>query len=501
MTTTSSKAADVALRIGRWVLFTAVLAIVLRPVLTISLSYDDFFNPVRLRALMGANPVHVVGQTVHDLNDNGHFNYVGQSLGALAFVLWDQLMAMGVRYTTTYSLVKLVVFVAAITASAQLLRALLALVGRTWSPWRARLIVGVALVATMQLHVPWSFDPVGSFPFFGYLAVAVGFAATTLAVRILAGTSSLHPAWGAAALCLAILYYEINVAMVVALVPVGLVLLRHLDGAASRRALVRLAAVLMVPPTVMTVVLGLWARAANKGYEGTEAGLGAGGLGNVVRTLGSSLPAASWSTARDWLGSPLQLTVWASVGAVIVGGVLLVLVARPRPDERAVPFADAALLASSMVLVWLVSSLVQGVTEKVNGQSVGFGIVYMYYAYGSLALPMAAMLLAQAWRPGAWWRRWGLAVASSAAIVFVFVQLTTNDNAQRRFDAINPGLDRVLDAYADQPPDAERCAALAAFKASEWAGLYPSFPHDLDANYREHHGVAFCSEPGATNPP
>jgi len=60
----------------------------------------------------------------------------------------------------------------------------------------------------------------------------------------------------------------------------------------------------------MTVVLALWARHANEGYEGTQTGLSSGGLGNLGRSFVSSFPMSSWPQARDFLDTSPPLTVW-----------------------------------------------------------------------------------------------------------------------------------------------------------------------------------------------
>ena len=492
-------------RAGRWVLFTAALWWVLRPSLAVSITYDDFFNPVRVRELYGANPFSIVSGAIRDLNANGHFNYIGTSLGGLYYVAWDQLAAAGIRLTTSYALTKLVAFIVAIVAAARLLRVLLELLGRSWSVWRARITVAVLLIATMQLHVAWSFDPVASFPLWGYLSVGVGFGAMIVAIPALAGTSNRSPWWATLALCLSIQYYEINVAVVAALVPVGVLLLRRSTGE-GRRDILRRAKVLLVPPAAMTVVLALWARHANEGYEGTQTGLSSGGLGNLGRSFVSSFPMSSWPQARDFLDTSPPLTVWLVIAAVIVGTTTLVLAGRPSEPQPPVAWIDAALVAASMLTVWLAATLIQGATVKVNVQSWGLGNVYMYYAYGSLALPLAAVLLLQAWPGAAWWRqwwqRWLRPAALAGTIVFAFVQLSLNDGVQRHFDARYPAFDTVLDAYADQPPEPERCAALAEWKAMrDWSIYYPSFPRSLDVVYHEHHGVPFCSEPGTQDAP
>ena len=67
---------------------------------------------------------------------------------------------------------------------------------------------------------------------------------------------------------------------------------------------------------------------------------------------------------------------------------------------------------------------------------------------------------------------------------------------QRQFDARNPGLTAVYDAYAAQPAADQRCAALALFEQDQpWATLFNGFTRSIEVTYRAHHGVDFCPTP------
>jgi hypothetical protein len=476
-----------------WAVFAVGLWLVLRPVLTVTIVWDDFYNPIRLRELYGSSPGKIVVETVREANRNGHFNYVGQSLGALLYVLWDAMMSLGIRYSLIYAATKLVVMVLAIAAAGGLLRTLCGLLSWTLSPWRSRLILAAALVATMQLHTTWSFDPVGNFPLWGYLSAAIGIAAADLAIRVLIGTSTRSPWLVALGLCLAILYYEINVAMVFVAIPVVLVLHRRArsDDAATR-TLWRRAAQMLIAPTVMTFVLALWARHANAGYEGTQTGLGSSGVKGLVKVIGGSLPGVSWQRARHEYGGPFVIVVWATLGTIVVGAVVLGLCARtPRPPARP-PWIETVLVVGAPLLLWLVPSVVQGATVKVGAQTTEFSDVYMYYAYGSIGLPLAAIVVFQQCR-GKRWSRLVRPLVLTGAIVFAFIQLTINEDLQRQFDSHNPGVSAVYDAYADQPSAEQRCATLALFEQDQpWATYYNGFTRSVQVTYRAHHGVDFC---------
>ena len=69
---------------------------------------------------------------------------------------------VGVRYSTIYAVTKLVVLLATALSASAFTRTGLAVTGRMASAWRCRIVVTALLFGTLQLHNPWSNDPVGA---------------------------------------------------------------------------------------------------------------------------------------------------------------------------------------------------------------------------------------------------------------------------------------------------------------------------------------------------
>ena len=169
--------------VGRWVVFGVLSWIVLRPALLITISLDDFINPFYVFDKYGSNPARVAWRAARDVFRNGHFNVIGNVVGAWVFAAWNHLISWGVRYSLIYATTKFVVLVGCTLAAARLLRTLSELVAQPLGVWRARVIVAGVLLTTLQIHVPWGLDPVASFPLYGYLPAALGMLALDLAVR------------------------------------------------------------------------------------------------------------------------------------------------------------------------------------------------------------------------------------------------------------------------------------------------------------------------------
>jgi len=516
----------------RWSAFLLVSWIVLRPALTITISGDDFLNPFFVFDDYGPSPFGMFRSVSRDLTRAGHFNYVGQNVGAIVYVAWAYLIGWGVRYSLIYATTKFVVLVLTAVVAARLCRTLVALLGRETSVWWSRVLVAAALFLTLQIHVPWSSDPVTSFPLSGYLAAAIGIAALDAAIRTLGRVDRRSLVVAAIGLMLAILYYEINVVMVVALVPVlGLLLLRgHADttpARPARRALLVRAVLLVGPATVMTMVLQRIAATSNRGYTGTDVAVGNGTLGVLVRATLGSLPVSAWRVAHDYLGRPFRSSLGSAVTVVVVVavGVTLSLVARSRSGRSFVavrvpdadlepagttpspapspapsatgPWRTVAIVVAVPLIVWLGATAVQATTAKVRAETLRIGYVYNYYAYGSVAVVLLGLVVAFALvphLPARVRRAWPIALV--VALLFASVQTVINGDVQREFDARLPQNGAVLAAIADQPDEATRCATLAAWSGLPfWLDYYRAdFIDGVDATYRYFHHEPFCSQ-------
>ncbi len=168
----------IAYLVGSWAL--------LRPVLLTTVYADDFVNPFSQFPAASLDPAALLEYAWNGTRGAGHINVVGQAVGAFHAAFNVVVMSVfGLRYSTIYAATKLAVYVLTALAASAFLRQVAAAMGRTVSVWRARIMVSVALFGTLQIHIPWSNDPVASYPMSGFATAALGFGLLSLALRAL----------------------------------------------------------------------------------------------------------------------------------------------------------------------------------------------------------------------------------------------------------------------------------------------------------------------------
>lgn len=505
--------------LARWAVLAGLSWLVLRPALLITISLDDFINPFYVYDKYGSNPWRVAWRASRDVFRNGHFNVIGQIFGAWVFAAWNYLISWGVRYSLIYATTKYLVLVGCALAAARLLRTLSALIGRPVGVWRARVVVAAVLLTTLQIHVPWGLDPVASFPLYGYLPAALGVLAVDVAIGALQRDDRRSAVLAAAALCGSILYYEINAAAVAALAPVVVLLwLRARRGGASGRLVLLRGGLIMAVPAAMTLVLTVVAKRTNAGYTGTDLEAGSVTVGLLARTVGGSLPASAWGAAHDWLGGPFGLTAATAMSASVVVGALVWAIWQPawgrrpagsfgdsvgaavvgeRGQRLSLPWTDVALAAACPAMLWLAATLIQTVTAKVNVETVALGYVYTYYAYGSVGVAVAAIVVCRGLPRRDLWRT-ARPLLAAVAVVFVVFQMIVNDTVTRAFDVRVAVNDRLLVAVSERPAAEQRCAVLR-----EWVDGTPFLPEyyhrfmvdGLNETYQGHFDELFCNDP------
>jgi hypothetical protein len=500
----------------RWAGLLLVSWVILRPALIVTISLDDFINPFSLLERYGPSPFEMVPEISRDLTRNGHFNYIGQNVGSAIYVMWAYMISWGVRYSLIYATTKFVVFMVTALVVARLLRTLAALVGRSIPVWNSRALVCVVLFSTLQLHVAWGLDPVGSFPLFGYLPAAVGLLALDYAIRAAQADDRRSLVIAAVWMCLAVQHYELNIVVVAALLPIAIVVWRSRAGSQpsiGRRAYIIRLATIVGPCLLMVAVLSRIAAAANRGYTGTDVTLGDDTAPVFLRALAGSLPASAWLVARDWLAQPVALFSTTVVAFVIVAAVVLAwrhLVEvdavgkrqrRSRPVQPPAPtwFNLVAIIACPAT-VWFGATAVQAVTSKVRAETPRVGYVYTYYAYGSIGVVLIGLLVVLVGFGRATPRSLRLLAGARPLLValalgFVLVQSAINDNVQRTFDQRLAVNNAVLVAFSDEAPEAVRCAALQAWSDLPfWQAYYRSdFIEGLNVSYQHLNGEPFCS--------
>jgi hypothetical protein len=482
-------------QVGQWVVWVAMSWLLLRPALLITVSLDDFINPFFIYDRYGPSLSGPVFSMMADVPRTGHFNYLGMAVGGATYWLWAHLIAMGVRYSLIFAITKFVVFLATALITARLVRRILdAVLGISVSVWTTRFVVAGVLFTSLQIHVPWSLDPVGSFPLSGYAAVAVGLLAVDRVLEALLRPTRANVAIGALMVVLSILYYEINVAVIAASVPLLVIVPRAT--AADRRQACRLILQLFAPAIVITVVLQQHAARINQGYTGTELSRDLGGIRTFVVAMLGSVPGAAWITARDWLGQPVSifLTACLALGALLL--LATTIGSRDhlwRRSERTAILPTVAALACPLLL-WTAATAVQAATVKVSAEAIRVGHVYNYYAYGSVGVAMIVVMATVPLASTRWFIR-ARPIVLSAALLFATVQLTLNDTLAREYNRRFDPSAAVLVAFSEQWDEASRCQALRRWdELPYWQPYYrDALRNGMNALYLDTHDELFCA--------
>jgi hypothetical protein len=493
--------AQIVREVWRWLAYIGLSALFLRPILTTAIFADDFVNPFAQYASVGLSPSETIHFAWTQTNATGHFNYLGQLIGTIytAVLLWIASVP-GIRFSTMYALLKLFSFIGVATMTAALLRETCRYIGREISLWRSQILVTVCLFSTLQIHIAWSNDPVGSYPLAGFVSALVGlagFTATLVAVRYRVAWMP----WLAAAVgAFSVVYYEINAAVVAASV---LLLVLHgvfVEPPSNRWKFARYAAPVAVVPLVLVLLLQRRAAPQSGNYGGTSFVLGKTMVRTYGKNLVSSLPTAAWGLTREYLDNPLQLRVVAVVTFTVVAAVLATLGSKFGLQGSSNSWSGRRVLCVVLPLCayWAGATLIQSSTSKVQVEVTRIGHVYNFYAIGAVVV---ALLMALAVHLAPIERM--KAVLPSIVVVFTMFALTQymiNWNLSSQFNATTVPNQRLLVAYSERWSMDERCEALTTWASGVWPEYYEAgMINGLQAAYQNFHGEPFCD--GFVRPP
>jgi hypothetical protein len=493
-----SLAVSVIRRLVPWAAYVFATWLALRPLLTTAIVADDFLNPFHQYNQTGFHPGGLWRSAWSGAGAAGHFNYVGQIVGTASLSAWMWLISeAGLRFSTVYAATKLIVFVLCAVTAGSFTRLACDLLGRQVSPWRCRIVSSVALFGTLQLHVGWSNDPVGSYPLSGFASATVGFGALCLFLVAMRSASAGMVWASAGALVVALLYYEMNAALVGAAAPV--VVWASLRDRRTRGAwpAVLTYAPVVVMPTLVAVAMQLRASPKSANYEGTAVAVDGKLLETYIQNVLSSLPGSAWAVSRRWLNEPFEIDL-VPLGTFTIIAAFIGVCAWRTPVQPALQPSRLRSVLGVVVLAvplmyWFGATLLQSATAKVQNETHGIGYVYNFYAVGATAiavmLSITFLLVVPVGQLGRV-MRWG---ALLVVLAYVLVQGVVNWNLATRFNEVTVPNQRLLVAYSEQLPVEQRCEALDNWTAGAWPDYYEAGMIDgLDHAYRSFHGEPFC---------
>lgn len=441
----------------------------------------------------------------------GHFNPVGQALGALYhFLAWWVSAALGISPQYYHVATTLILMWAAVTGAAAVLVWGLGRGRGRLSYWPTLGVLCCVTAATLQVHAPWSNDPVVAFAPAGWGSTALGlwFVAWVLRASAPGARGWRAPLVACLLGIFCVWYYEMLTAAIVS----GAVVIVLRAGLAPRGAReLRRCAVLLTTSVLIPCVLFLVGRHLTQGagsYGGTEVAVGPAAVRTWAVGMAGALPGGGWRYISAVAGTPS-----VRLPTVLVAGVVCLLLLgtgflwlRSLRDVRSedvvdVPRRDVRAgitVVSALVTLWAAATATQAVSVQYTAQIQHPGQVYLFYATAVVCVAALLVLGVAALSPR--WRGVLLGVLAPVAGVFVVVQVASNttdvDTLLRVWPHNGPLVALSTDASA---PLAQRCGALERFLDAGWPPAYSRpIARDLNEAYRARYGHPFCAAlPGA----
>jgi hypothetical protein len=485
-----SRFGDVILK---WILFSIGVSVLIRPILTTAIVADDFIGPFSQFHQSGAGLISSL-RFGYNAASYGHFNYVGQIIGALANWIWMQLQGQfGIRYSTIYATSKFLVILFAISQAARLSQRILTTDRSSSAIWKLRIAIALALAATIQLHIVWSNDPVGSYPLSGYLSAAIGMMVLNTAFSFFTEKTVRNFVVLTFILIGAILYYEMNIAL---LASVGILALvfeyRNKSTTGNFIKPLAISSAALVFPTAITFFLQFHNSAESASYAGTAVALNGKSLQVFGNSLVSSLPFSSWHLAFDWL--PNGVTIRAAIFIFPMFGALLfsAIIYRHGSRRRTEEFSNHLLLIAPLLTYWIFATLIQCATVKVQNEATRIGSVYNFYAVGSLVIAVIIGLAGIFF-----FERFTSKVVRILVSIFIVLacigQFAINDTLATRHAGYLVYNRNLLVQFVDGPTTETRCLALEQWLTMGWPGYYLNeMTVGVEAAYKHFNNEIFC---------
>ncbi|WP_024287597.1 hypothetical protein [Cellulomonas sp. KRMCY2] len=435
----------------------------------------------------------------------GHFNPVGQALGAAyhygAFAVSSALGISPQYYDVAVAGLLMWLSVAAAALILTWGLRTVAVPGRT-SYWRMFALVGAIAAATIQNH-PWSNDPVTSFGPAGWGSAAIGLTLVGLALR---ATMPGRRGWTDFVLVgglgvFAVLYYEMLAGMVAG---AGVVYLAAVARAWVRRdrpELIRTFLLGVVGAAVpVAIFLGgrlLAVPPEQSNYTGTSLALGLPALATWWAAIVGALPGGGWPYLIAMVSGVVTLTPHAMLlAAALCLGIAVLVSAWSRAARITLRWNRSWLIPLGGVgATWAVTTATHATTQKYIDEIKVPGQVYLYYVVGVLCV---AVLLG--------WAIVALAplapdpVRVTALILvgaFLMVQMPLNWRlAAESAQAFAPNRYLAGAATSGELPEADRCYALNAFLDHPWPDYYRvAITEDAQEDFERVFDEPLCTDP------
>jgi hypothetical protein len=434
----------------------------------------------------------------------GHFNPIGQALGALHhFTVYSVSASLGVPPQLTDVAIGTALIWLTVLAAATALVNGLRYAGLTprLGLWPAFALVAGITALTLQLH-PWTNDPVTTFLPAGWGSAVIGFALLGLALRatVPGRTGWLDVALVGGVALFAVMYYEMLVGVIAgtAVVYAGTFFRGRRRGDRSQvvRALVLTGVGVVLPALVFLGGRLLAAPAESSGYTGTAISLGPDALSTWWVAMVGAVPGGGWPYLISMGGGRIPFEQRPVLYAVaLLAGVLVLMAAWRRVPAVTGGWSESALVPiGAVVTAWAATTATHATTKKYIDEIDEPGQVYLYYAVGVIcvALLLAAFVVTVLPHLGSFARSAGLLLLGA----FVAVQGPLNwhlASVSAEAYSINRNLSSA--AADDDVLPQTRCDTLLAWAQRPWPAYYlEAVVEDTQEDFLRKFDEPFCPD-------
>ena len=215
-------------------LYMAYSTVLLFPILSTPLVADDFAAPFYQFNSAGPGAVSALKYGWNNAYGGVNFRILGMPFGTFIHFLYVDLASrFGVQITTSYFITKLAVYLGIGIVTGMLCGELLRLIGKVLSNWTVLFVSSTVIFVSIQNHGMWSNDPVSGYPLAGFGSVIFGLAVLACSLRtVRLGISASRIAGLTILTTTSVLYYELNVGIIIGVAPLlAIATLRSAPGA------------------------------------------------------------------------------------------------------------------------------------------------------------------------------------------------------------------------------------------------------------------------------
>jgi hypothetical protein len=492
------------LNIIKTFLYVAYSTVLLFPILSSPLVADDFAAPFYQFKSIGFGATPAVKYGWNNAYGGVNFRILGMPFGSLIHFLYVDLAGrFGIPISTSYFSTKLVIYLGIGLAASWVCGELLRLAGKRLARWSVLFVVSTVIFVSLQHHGMWSNDPVSSYPLAGFGSVILGLVVLGYGLRIARiGITGKRVAFLTTLTTTSVLYYELNVGMVMGIAPLLTMLaLRHAPNEQSS-FLPKIKKLLLVSiPCVIPALALVWGRilsgSSTQSYGGTTIRMGSQAIHTFLNGMISTLPGSTWALSQDFLGGSIGFLFGVLPIVVLLGLVVTMFLYSESQQNREEQNIDTRLVSAgvaALLLFWFVGVAVQSITSKVQDESLRIGYVYTYYAIGATVFGLLVSLAILYFGPRLRMKISNLVVALVLLLIGT-CQLTVNWRLMDKIYASFEPNRALLVAFSSQPVTPYRCRALLDWSNGGWPNYYEEGMIDgLQAAYNHYHHEDFCPE-------